>query len=110
MNNWNLPLRLIRAVLWAIAALVVLAALAVGAPARGIVRASALPAQICIADSGVALTLDEARRRFEAGFVRAAIARAGGSKGRAAADLGVTRQGLAKLLDRLGLDVERQET
>jgi transcriptional regulator with AAA-type ATPase domain len=86
-----------------------LAALAVGAPARGIVRASALPAQICIAESGVALTLDEARRRFEAGFVRAAIARAGGSKGRAAADLGVTRQGLAKLLDRLGLDVERQE-
>jgi transcriptional regulator with AAA-type ATPase domain len=86
-----------------------LAALAVGAPARGIVRASALPAQIRIADPGVVLTLDEARRRFEAGFVRAAIARAGGSKGRAAADLGVTRQGLAKLLDRLGLDVEQQE-
>jgi DNA-binding NtrC family response regulator len=83
-----------------------LAALAVGAPARGIVRASALPAQIRIMEPGVVLTLDEARRRFEAGFVRAAIARAGGLKGRAAADLGVTRQGLVKLLDRLGLDVE----
>jgi DNA-binding NtrC family response regulator len=81
-------------------------ALAVGAPARGIVRASALPAQIRIAEPGAILTLDEARHRFEAGFVRAAIARAGGSKGRAAADLGVTRQGLAKLLDRLGLDAE----
>ena len=58
-----------------------LAALAVGAPARGIVRASALPAQIRIAEPGVILTLDEARRRFEAGFVRAAIARAGRLEG-----------------------------
>ena len=80
------------------------AALAASAPARGIVRASALPAQIHLAERGHTLTLEEARRRFEAGFVRAAIARAGGSKGKAAADLGVTRQGLAKLLERLGLD------
>jgi DNA-binding NtrC family response regulator len=86
-----------------------LAALAVGGPARGLIRASALPAQIRLAEPGAILTLDEARHRFEAGFVRAAIARAGGSKGRAAADLGVTRQGLAKLLDRLGLDANRQE-
>jgi transcriptional regulator with PAS, ATPase and Fis domain len=83
-----------------------LAALAVSAPGRGIIRASALPAQIRLAEAGVTLTLDEARRRFEAGFVRAAIARAGGSKAQAAADLGVTRQGLAKLLDRLGLSIE----
>jgi transcriptional regulator with PAS, ATPase and Fis domain len=80
------------------------AALAVGAPVRGVVRASTLPAQIRLAEPGMVLTLDEARRRFEAGFVRAAIARAGGSKGRAAVELGLTRQGLAKLLDRLGLD------
>jgi DNA-binding NtrC family response regulator len=80
------------------------AALAASAPARGIVRASALPAQIHLAERGNILTLEEARRRFEAGFVRAAIARAGGSRGRAAADLGVTRQGLSKLLERLGLD------
>ena len=73
-----------------------LAALAVGAPARGIVRASALPAQIRIAEPGVILTLEEARRRFEAGFVRAAIARAGGSKGqgrgRSRRDAAGTRQ------------------
>jgi two-component system response regulator HydG len=87
-----------------------LSALAVGAPGRGIVRASALPVQIRIAEPGVTLTLDEARRRFEAGFVRAAIARAGGSKGQAAADLGVTRQGLSKLLDRLGLGTVPQDT
>jgi DNA-binding NtrC family response regulator len=82
------------------------AALAAGAPARGTVRAGALPAQIRVVEPGVTLTLDEARKRFESGFVRAAIARAGGSKARAAADLGLTRQGLAKLLDRLGLEAE----
>jgi transcriptional regulator with PAS, ATPase and Fis domain len=81
----------------------VLAAMAVGAPRQGTVRASALPAAIRVADPGVVLTLDEARRRFEAGFVRAAMARAGGSRSRAAAELGLTRQGLAKLLERLGL-------
>ena len=46
-------------------------------------------------------TLDEARRLFEARFVRAALARAGGQRAQAARDLGVTRQGLAKLLTRL---------
>jgi DNA-binding NtrC family response regulator len=49
------------------------------------------------------VTLDEARRHFEARFVRAALARAGGHRGRAAADLGLSRQGLAKLMDRLGI-------
>jgi DNA-binding NtrC family response regulator len=51
------------------------------------------------------VTLDQARRRFEERFVRAALARAGGHRGRAAASLGLTRQGLSKLLDRLGVDV-----
>jgi DNA-binding NtrC family response regulator len=41
---------------------------------------------------------------FETRFVRAALARAGGHRGRAAAELGVTRQGLAKLMDRLGVE------
>ena len=50
-------------------------------------------------------TLDEARRAFETRFVRAALVRAGGHRGRAAAELGVTRQGLAKLMGRLGVDV-----
>ncbi len=36
--------------------------------------------------------------------VRAALAQAGGHRGRAASALGVTRQGLAKLVDRLHLE------
>ena len=46
--------------------------------------------------------LDEARRTFEERFVRAALVRTGGHRGRAAAELGVTRQGLTKLMTRLG--------
>jgi len=47
--------------------------------------------------------LDDARRTFEERFVRAALVRTGGHRGRAAAELGVTRQGLTKLLTRLGI-------
>jgi DNA-binding NtrC family response regulator len=47
--------------------------------------------------------LDEARRTFEERFVRAALVRTGGHRGRAASELGVTRQGLTKLLMRLGI-------
>jgi DNA-binding NtrC family response regulator len=50
-----------------------------------------------------AWTLDEARRTFEHRFVRAALVRTGGHRGRAAAELGVTRQGLTKLMTRLGI-------
>jgi DNA-binding NtrC family response regulator len=81
----------------------VLAALAVAAPRRGSLAASQLPAAFGHSATDRSLTLDEARRRFETGFVRAALARAGGSRTRAAADLGLTRQGLSKLLDRLQL-------
>ena len=79
-----------------------LAALAVTAPRRGTLSCAALPVGIvqCGAD---ALTLDEARRRFDASFVRGALARAGGCRSRAATDLGLTRQGLAKLMERLGI-------
>jgi DNA-binding NtrC family response regulator len=84
----------------------VLAAVAVGAQRRGTVGMTALPPTLReTAPAG--FTLDEARRRFEAGFVRAALARAGGCRSRAAVDLGISRQGLAKLIDRLGLTVER---
>jgi len=84
----------------------VLASVAVGAPRRGTIGLSALPVALRnTATSG--FTLDEARRRFEAGFVRAALARAGGCRSRAAVDLGISRQGLAKLIDRLGLTAER---
>jgi two-component system, NtrC family, response regulator AtoC len=83
----------------------VLAALAVGAPRRGVVGPSALPATLArVAIAGDGVTLEEARRVFDTGFVRAALARAGGHRGRAAAELGVTRQGLAKLMDRLGVE------
>ena len=90
-----------------LAATVVLAAVAVGAPRRGTVGVSALPAALRNTTAS-GFTLDEARRRFEAGFVRAALARAGGCRSRAAVDLGISRQGLAKLIDRLGIGGERE--
>jgi transcriptional regulator with PAS, ATPase and Fis domain len=81
----------------------VLAALAVRTPKRGLVPASALPP--CFAEQGAAesWSLDQARRTFELRFVRAALVRSGGHRGRAAAELGVTRQGLTKLMTRLGI-------
>jgi transcriptional regulator with PAS, ATPase and Fis domain len=81
-----------------------LASLAVRAPKRGRIGARDLEAA---ADGrnvrAGETTLDAARRRFELQFVREALARAGGHRGRAARELGVTRQGLAKLVTRLGL-------
>jgi DNA-binding NtrC family response regulator len=50
--------------------------------------------------------LDDARRTFETRFVRAALARAGGRRAQAATDLGLTRQGLTKLMARLGIECE----
>jgi DNA-binding NtrC family response regulator len=47
--------------------------------------------------------LQEARRTFEERFVRAALVRTGGHRTRAAEELGVTRQGLTKLMARLGI-------
>jgi len=84
----------------------VLAALAVRSPKRGVVLPIALPSVFHpqeAADTG-ASPLDRARRQFEQRFVRAALVRAGGRRGQAAADLGVTRQGLTKLMTRLGIE------
>jgi transcriptional regulator with PAS, ATPase and Fis domain len=84
----------------------VLAALAVSAPPRGVVSASHLPDAIAQAPQpGPAESLESARVKFEQRFVRAALARAAGHRGRAAAALGLSRQGLAKLMQRLQLDV-----
>jgi DNA-binding NtrC family response regulator len=83
-----------------------LAALAVQAPASGRVGPGRLPEAIVGASAagvGEAITLAEARRRFEARFVRATLARAGGRRAVAASALGVSRQGLAKLIARLGV-------
>jgi DNA-binding NtrC family response regulator/tetratricopeptide (TPR) repeat protein len=84
----------------------VMAALAVGAGRRGSLGPDRLPAAIRADGLGGDDTrnLDAARRQFEAGFVRAALARAGGRRAQAAEELGVTRQGLAKLLARLKVE------
>ena len=81
----------------------VMAALAVEAPLRGQVRAALLPAVITGTTAVTSGRLSEARLQWERRFVEVALARAGGSRTRAARDLGMTRQGLMKVLERLGL-------
>lgn len=81
----------------------VLAALAVRSPRRGVVSASALP--VCFGNDADTRScrLDDARRTFERHFIKAALARSGGHRARAALELGVSRQGLTKLIGRLGI-------
>lgn len=81
----------------------VLAALAVRAGRRGVVPLAALPPVFTDAPAPRASRLDQARRVFEENFVRAALVRCGGRRVHAAAELGITRQGLAKLMSRLGI-------
>ena len=83
----------------------VMAALAVAAGRRGSVGPEQLPPVIGgqAAAAGVQ-TMSEARRAFETGMVRTALARAGGHRAQAAGELGLTRQGLAKLMARLGIE------
>jgi DNA-binding NtrC family response regulator len=82
----------------------VIAALVVAAPRHGRVTASALPSAIARSATMLGATsLDDARLAFERRFVAAALARAGGKSARAARELGMTRQGLAKLVKRLGI-------
>jgi DNA-binding NtrC family response regulator len=83
----------------------VMTALAVSAPRRGIVGPTILPATITTPEAGVCrTTLGEARRAFEIRYVRAALAQAGGRRARAARELGLSRQGFAKVLARLNVD------
>jgi DNA-binding NtrC family response regulator/tetratricopeptide (TPR) repeat protein len=82
----------------------VLAALSVRAPKRGVVPPTALPPAFNNGRTPDTWRLDDARRTFEQRFVRAALARAGGHRARAASELGVTRQGLTKLMTRLGIE------
>jgi DNA-binding NtrC family response regulator len=79
------------------------ATLAVRAPQRGRVRPSDLPFHVTAA-SPAATTLQRARRQFDAGFIRATLSRCGGQRTEAAKELGMTRQGLAKLIVRLELE------
>ncbi len=88
----------------------VLAALAVRTPKRGVVAPTALPPGFGDRQAAETWRLDEARRTFETRFVRAALARAGGHRTQAASELGVSRQGLTKLMSRLGIGDAPQAT
>ena len=81
----------------------VIASLVVRGPRGGVVGSATLPDSIA-GNTGVVETLHQARVLFERRYVSGALARAGGRRGKAALALGVTRQGLAKLLKRLDLD------
>jgi transcriptional regulator with PAS, ATPase and Fis domain len=81
----------------------VVAALAVAAPSQGSVRRSLLPAALTSAAPVVGGSLADARLEFEKRFVHAALSRSGGSRSRAAAELGLSRQGLVKTMVRLGI-------
>jgi DNA-binding NtrC family response regulator/tetratricopeptide (TPR) repeat protein len=81
----------------------VLAALAVRSPRRGVIPATALPPAFGAAVVGASMRLDEARKTFDEQFIRAALVRSGGHRARAAHELGLSRQGLTKLMARLGI-------
>jgi transcriptional regulator with GAF, ATPase, and Fis domain len=81
----------------------VLASLAVRSSRRGVVPPAALPPLFGECRAEDTWRLDQARRTFEERFVRAALVRSGGHRARAATELGVSRQGLTKLLTRLGI-------
>ena len=82
----------------------VIASLAVHAPRRGRILPSLLPAHVARCGASSPTTFDAARQEFERRVVRAALAGAGGKRARAARALGVSRQGLAKMLRRLRID------
>ena len=85
------------------------AALVVAAPSRGRVTARHV-AQVLTAHGAepeASAPLDVARRAFERRMVASALARHGGRQIRAARDLGLSRQGLAKAIKRLGLGYYR---
>jgi DNA-binding NtrC family response regulator len=79
----------------------VMAALAVAAPARGQVRAALLPQAMTRLPVAASARLADARGQFERRFIEAALARAGGRRARAARELGLSRQGLLKIIARL---------
>lgn len=82
----------------------VVARLVVAAPRRGQAGPGLLPATVRERSADARPTLAEAREAFERGFVRAALSRNDGRPTAAARELGISRQGLAKLVKRLGID------
>jgi len=82
----------------------VLASAIVAAPTKGVIGSEAFPSHIArLTSLGPATTLAEARDAFESRYVRAALLRASGNLTVAARELGITRQGLSKLVARLDL-------
>ncbi len=82
----------------------VIAWMAVHSPCRGRVGPSAVPRHVAQAGAPQGGTFEAAREEFERRFIKAALATANGQRARAAQALGVSRQGLAKMMRRLGLD------
>ena len=78
----------------------VVAATSVLAPTHGDVQLGQLPLQVRQSVPRAPERLGEARAAFERRFIEPALARAGGRRTGAARVLGVSRQGLAKLLQR----------
>ena len=78
--------------------------MAVHAPRRGRVSAALLPAHLASTPLATGSSFEAARQEFERRFVRAALAQAGGQRQAAAKALGVSRQGLAKMLRRLRIE------
>ena len=76
----------------------VLATLAIRAPATGHVTLALVPSGVGTNPEAPAEPLAAARGRFERDYARAALAQAGHSQARAARALGLSRQGLRKLL------------
>jgi transcriptional regulator with PAS, ATPase and Fis domain len=89
----------------------VLASMLVSAPRAGAIKPSALPRHIARAAAlERSATLADARRQFDERYVRAALAKAGGHTVAAARELGLSRQGLCKLMGRLGIAEPRKTT
>ena len=87
----------------------VIAGLVLAAPDRGRVTARHVASVIQVQGEGVesaGVSLDEARRMLDRRLVTRALARHAGCRSAAARDLGVTRQGLAKLMTRLAVSAE----
>jgi transcriptional regulator with PAS, ATPase and Fis domain len=80
----------------------VLASVMVAEPSKGVIGPVAFPSHIArVAALGPVTTLAAARQAFETRYVRAALLRASGSVTVAARELGISRQGLSKLMARL---------
>ena len=84
----------------------VMAALAVAAPLRGRVLTTLLPAGITWATRTTTLRLAEARAQCDRRCIEVALARTGGNRTKAAAQLGLSRQGLLKAMSRRGIEAK----